>query len=184
MTKTKDDASQSGESPSRLIDARITELGDWRGETLARIRSLIKQADPGVTEEWKWRGVPTWYHDGVICTGETYKPCQGDVRQGRSAEGSVEAVQHRPRRQRQTRHRPARRRQGQRRGLQGSRARGSGAEQLGEPELVRRTGRLRRRTRIGGSGQIVEHRLVGRAQPRGQKHPAQPREPARPGFRG
>ena len=73
MKKTKGDASQSGESPSRLIDARIKELGDWRGETLARIRSLIKQADPGVTEEWKWRGVPTWYHDGMICTGETYK---------------------------------------------------------------------------------------------------------------
>jgi hypothetical protein len=60
------------ESPSRLIDARIKELGDWRGQTLSRVRSLIKQADPGVTEEWKWRGVPTWYHDGMICTGETY----------------------------------------------------------------------------------------------------------------
>jgi hypothetical protein len=62
-----------GDSPSRLIDARIKELGDWRGEMLSRIRSLIKQADPGVTEEWKWRGVPVWYHDGMICTGETYK---------------------------------------------------------------------------------------------------------------
>jgi hypothetical protein len=61
------------ESPSQLIDARIKELGDWRGKTLSRVRSLIKQADPGVTEEWKWRGVPTWYHDGMICTGETYK---------------------------------------------------------------------------------------------------------------
>ena len=61
------------DSPSQLIDARIKELGDWRGETLARIRALIKQADPEVTEEWKWRGVPTWYHDGMICTGETYK---------------------------------------------------------------------------------------------------------------
>jgi hypothetical protein len=60
-------------SPSQLIDARIEELGDWRGKTLARIRSLIKQADPDVTEEWKWRGVPVWYHDGMICTGETYK---------------------------------------------------------------------------------------------------------------
>jgi hypothetical protein len=56
-----------------LIDARIEELGDWRGETLARVRALVKQADPGVVEEWKWRGVPTWYHDGMICTGETYK---------------------------------------------------------------------------------------------------------------
>ena len=60
-------------SPSQLIDARIKELGDWRGEMLGRIRSLIKEADPEVVEEWKWRGVPTWYHDGIICTGETYK---------------------------------------------------------------------------------------------------------------
>jgi hypothetical protein len=60
-------------SPSQLIDARIEELGDWRGETLARIRLLIQQAVPDVVEEWKWRGVPVWYHDGMICTGETYK---------------------------------------------------------------------------------------------------------------
>jgi len=60
-------------SPSELIDARIAELGDWRGEMLARIRSLIREADPEVTEESKWRGVPTWYHGGIICTGETYK---------------------------------------------------------------------------------------------------------------
>jgi hypothetical protein len=61
------------DSPSRLIDARIKELGDWRGEMLSRIRTLIKQADPEVVEEWKWRGVPVWSHDGLICTGETYK---------------------------------------------------------------------------------------------------------------
>jgi hypothetical protein len=60
-------------SPSEMIDARIEELGDWRGEMLARIRKLIKQAVPGVVEEWKWRGVPTWYREGMICTGETYK---------------------------------------------------------------------------------------------------------------
>jgi hypothetical protein len=60
-------------SPSQLIDARIEELDDWRGETLARVRSLIKQADPEVVEEWKWRGVPVWSHAGIICTGETYK---------------------------------------------------------------------------------------------------------------
>jgi len=60
-------------SPSQLIDARIEELGDWRGETLARVRALVKEADPEVTEEWKWRGVPVWYRDGMICTGETYK---------------------------------------------------------------------------------------------------------------
>jgi hypothetical protein len=62
-----------GKSPSQLIDARIKELGDWRGDTLSRIRALIKQADPDVVEEWKWRGVPVWYHGGMICTGETYK---------------------------------------------------------------------------------------------------------------
>ena len=62
-----------GDSPSQLIDARIKELSDWRGETLARVRTLIKQADPEVVEEWKWRGVPVWSHAGIICTGETYK---------------------------------------------------------------------------------------------------------------
>ena len=72
MTKAKS-GENGGESPSQLIDARIAELGDWRGETLARIRKLIKEADPDVVEEWKWRGVPVWYHAGIICTGETYK---------------------------------------------------------------------------------------------------------------
>ena len=61
------------QSPSALIDARIEELGDWRGEMLARLRALVRQADPDIVEEWKWRGVPTWEHDGIICTGETYK---------------------------------------------------------------------------------------------------------------
>jgi len=61
------------ESPSKLIDARIKELPDWRGDVLARVRRLIKQAEPDVVEEWKWRGVPVWSHDGIICTGETYK---------------------------------------------------------------------------------------------------------------
>jgi hypothetical protein len=64
---------KGGASPSRLIDGRIKELGDWRGERLARVRSLIKETDPEVVEEWKWRGVPVWSHDGIICTGETYK---------------------------------------------------------------------------------------------------------------
>ena len=64
---------KEGDPPSQLIDARIKELSDWRGETLARIRILIKQADPEVIEEWKWRGVPVWSHAGMICTGETYK---------------------------------------------------------------------------------------------------------------
>jgi hypothetical protein len=65
--------SQKGKSPSRLIDERIEELGDWRGKMLLQLRKLIKQADPDVVEEWKWRGVPVWSHDGLICTGETYK---------------------------------------------------------------------------------------------------------------
>jgi hypothetical protein len=74
MKKTKGGSKAAkGDSPSQLIDARIEELGDWRGETLARVRERIKQADPEVVEEWKWRGVPTWYHEGMICTGETYK---------------------------------------------------------------------------------------------------------------
>ncbi len=68
MSKSEKEA-----SPSKMIDGRIKELGDWRGETLARVRAIIKQADPDVVEEWKWRGVPVWEHDGIICTGETYK---------------------------------------------------------------------------------------------------------------
>jgi len=73
MKKRKNDVSQRREPPSHLIDARIKELGDWRGKTLSRLRALIKEADPEVVEEWKWRGVPVWYHHGMICTGETYK---------------------------------------------------------------------------------------------------------------
>ena len=69
----KKSATTKGETPSRLIDARIEELDDWRGKTLSHVRALIKQADPEVVEEWKWRGVPVWSHDGLICTGETCK---------------------------------------------------------------------------------------------------------------
>jgi hypothetical protein len=69
----KKSGSQKNESPSELIDARIKELGDWRGKMLSRLRTLVKEADPEVVEEWKWRGVPVWSHDGLICTGETYK---------------------------------------------------------------------------------------------------------------
>ena len=72
-SKTASKEGKGGDSSSRLIDARIAALGDWRGETLARVRSLIKEADPEVVEEWKWRGVPVWEHAGIICTGETYK---------------------------------------------------------------------------------------------------------------
>ncbi len=72
MEKKKADIKQ-GKSPSQLITERIAELGDWRGETLAHVRKLIKEADPNITEEWKWRGVPVWYDNGMVCTGESYK---------------------------------------------------------------------------------------------------------------
>ena len=73
MTETSKKATKGTKPPSQLIDERIVELGDWRGEMLARIRKLIKEAVPEVSEEWKWRGTPVWSHDGMICTGETYK---------------------------------------------------------------------------------------------------------------
>ncbi len=73
MKKTSSTEATTGSSPSQHIDARIKELGDWRGETLAKVRALIRQADPEIVEEWKWRGVPVWEHAGIICTGETYK---------------------------------------------------------------------------------------------------------------
>jgi len=72
-TGMKKSGRQLDKSPSALIDARIKELGDWRGAMLGRLRALVKEADPDVIEEWKWRGVPVWSHDGIICTGETYK---------------------------------------------------------------------------------------------------------------
>src|SRR5436189_3805475 len=71
--RMKESGSQNSQSPSQLIDSRIKELGDWRGKMLSRLRALVKEADPDVVEEWKWRGVPVWSHDGLICTGETYK---------------------------------------------------------------------------------------------------------------
>jgi hypothetical protein len=73
LDSLREEKNMTDKTPSELIDARIEELGDWRGETLARIRALVKEADPEVTEEWKWRGVPTWYHVGMLFTGETYK---------------------------------------------------------------------------------------------------------------
>jgi hypothetical protein len=73
MMKKSSQEDKDGDSPAQMIDARIEELGDWRGETLARVRALIREADPEVVETWKWRGVPVWEHDGIICTGETYK---------------------------------------------------------------------------------------------------------------
>ncbi|GAC1336381.1 MAG: hypothetical protein NVSMB26_22850 [Beijerinckiaceae bacterium] len=93
-------------SPSQLIDARIKELGDWLGETLAWVRALIKEADPDVTETWKWRGVPVWEHSGIICTGETYKKVvKLTFAKGRLAQGPFPPLQFQPRRQREARHR-------------------------------------------------------------------------------
>jgi hypothetical protein len=73
MPTSRKPRNQPADAPSRLIDARIAELSDWRGETLARLRAIVRQADPEAVEEWKWRGVPVWSHDGIVCTGETYK---------------------------------------------------------------------------------------------------------------
>ncbi len=100
MKKTKNalTVGTSEWTPSQLIDARIKEMSDWRGEMLARVRMLIKQADPDVAEEGKWRGVPVWSHAGIICTGETYKSYREvDLRQGRGVGGPVRPLQLRPR---------------------------------------------------------------------------------------
>jgi hypothetical protein len=96
---------QDADAASHLIDARIKELRDWRGETLARIRLLIKQADPDVVEEWKWRGVPVWSDAGIICTGETYKTVEDDFCQRRRGAGSFRPLQRQPGRQHQACHR-------------------------------------------------------------------------------
>jgi hypothetical protein len=108
MKKSKSGAKEGkgGDSPSQLIDARIKELSDWRGETLARVRILIKQADPEVVEEWKWRGVPVWSHAGIICTGETYKNVvKMTFAKGASLEDPSWSLQLQPRRQHQACHR-------------------------------------------------------------------------------
>jgi hypothetical protein len=104
-TTKKSGTKESGDSPSRLIDARIKELGDWRGETLARVRELIKQADPEVVEEWKWRGVPVWSHAGIICTGETYKAVVKLTFAKGARWRTLRPVQLQPRRQHPARHR-------------------------------------------------------------------------------
>ena len=106
----KSGASQ-GQSATELIAKRIAELGDWRGETLSRMRKLIKEADPDVVEEWKWMGTPIWSHDGIICTGESYKNVvEAYLRQGRVSEGSGPSLQLESRRKRTPRDRHPRRR--------------------------------------------------------------------------
>ena len=128
--------SQKDKTPSQLIDERIEQLDDWRGSTLAKLRSLVKQADPDVVEEWKWRGVPTWYHDGMICTGETYKSivkmtfAKGAALEdpsglfNSSLEGNVAA-----------RHRLSRGREDKREGIQGAHPRRCGAQRLEDQEV-------------------------------------------------
>ena len=107
----KKSGASEGQSASELISKRIAELGDWRGETLSRMRKLIKEADPDVVEEWKWMGTPIWSHDGIICTGESYKNGrEAYLRQGRVAEGSRPPLQLESRRKRTPRDRHPRRR--------------------------------------------------------------------------
>ena len=106
MKKGDGTEAKDGPSASRLIDGRIKELGDWRGEMLARIRSIIRQADPDVIESWKWRGVPVWEHDGIICTGETYKAVvKMTFAKGCRAGRPDGPLQREPRRQHPTRYR-------------------------------------------------------------------------------
>ena len=119
MKKRRQEKQRAAEdkSPSQLIDARIKELGDWRGEMLGRLRALIKDADPEVVEEWKWRGVPTWYHDGILFTGETYKSVvKMTFAKGAALKDPVGPVQFQPGRKHAARHRFPRRRQDQREG--------------------------------------------------------------------
>ena len=123
-------------SASQLIDAKIKELGDWRGEMLARIRRVIKEADPQVVEEVKWRGVPVWEHAGIICTGETYKEVVKMTFHKRVAAGSRWALQLQPRRQRPPGDRHSRRGEAQREGSQGADPRGGGAEYEAEGETM------------------------------------------------
>ena len=137
MTNT---GSQKSKSPSQLIDARIKELGDWRGTTLSRLRTLVKEADPEVVEEWKWRGVPTWYHDGIICTGETYKSVvKLTFAKGAALKDPVGPLQLQPRRERQACHRHPRRREDKREGVHNSRScrRGPEQVQVQSQELIR-----------------------------------------------
>ena len=127
-----------------MIDGRIKELGDWRGEMLGRIRGLIKEADPDVVEEWKWRGVPVWEHDGIICTGETYKAVvKMTFAKGAALDDPGRPVQFQPRRQRAARDRYSRRREDQREGVEGADPRSRGAERVQGQEEAGETFRHR-----------------------------------------
>ena len=134
MTKN---GSNEGKSPAQLIDERIEELGDWRGEMLGRLRALVKEADPDVVEEWKWRGVPTWYHDGIICTGETYKSVvKMTFAKGASLDDPVGPLQLQPRGEHEARHRLPRGREDRREGTEGAHSRRRGAERVQGPRLI------------------------------------------------
>ncbi len=125
---------QDGRSPSRTIDERIKELGDWRGKMLSRLPALVKQADLGVVEEWKWRGVPVWSHDGLICTGETYaNVVKMTFFQGRRARGPLRPLQLQPRWQHSACHRLPRGREDRREGAKGPDSRRCGVERDPRP---------------------------------------------------
>ncbi len=144
----KSDASQ-GRSATELISERIAELGDWRGETLGRMRKLIKEADPDVVEEWKWvkptkPGTPVWSHDGIVCTGESYKNHrEAYLRQGRVSEGSGPSLQLESRRKRPPRDRHPRRRRSRRVRLQGARSPSGRPQQLRQVEAFEESEVLR-----------------------------------------
>ena len=136
LTMVKKTPPKAAESASALIDAKIAELGDWRGQMLARLRALIQQAVPGVTEEWKW-GTPVWSHHGIVCTGETYKKAvKMTFAKGASRARPVGPVQFQPRRQRAARDRLSRGRQARREGAQGADSRRCGLEPVCGPRLA------------------------------------------------
>jgi hypothetical protein len=131
---TKKSGSPTSQSPSELIDARIESLGDWRGEMLSRLRGLIKEADPQVVEEWKWRGVPVWYHDGMICTGETYKSVvKMTFAKGASLKDPARLYQRQSRGEHEACHRLPRGRECKRACLEGSDSRRRYPEQIQGP---------------------------------------------------
>ena len=129
---------QNGMSLSRLIDARIEELDDWRDEMLSRLRDLIKEADPEIVEEWKWRGVPVWSHDGIICTGETYKNIvKMTFAEGAALEDPSRLFNSSLDGEHEARHRLPRGRKDKRGSVEGARECRSGPEQIQRPKLIR-----------------------------------------------
>ena len=162
MTKSE---SQKSESPSQLIDARIKELGDWRGEMLGRLRGLIKEADPEVVEEWKWRGVPVWSHDGMVCTGETYKNIvKLTFTKGAALKDPSDSIQLQSQGEYPACHRLPRGREDQREGAQDPLSRHGGPERVQDLTLIHGmgTGRMARLSERPGCRLGV---LPGRARP-------------------